>query len=105
MATNVPVQHFNCKRITLSAAVETAIVLENVVIIRYLRVTLDASAAYYISFDAGGTFSADNFVELPSGAMFEVEDIAVGPADAIGTFFYARASAGTPALQVIYGTA
>ena len=104
MATNVPAKNFDVVRVNLTGAAETPIVLP-VNTIRFLAIQCYTAVDVYLSFQAGGTWSTDNFWTVKSGQILVLEDIASQPKDAVaggGTMFYARGGA-TCVIEVLYG--
>lgn len=106
MATNITVTSIDFKRMAVTSAIETGVVLEGTNTARL--VILQALANIIrVSRTPGGTYSTDNYIILDPLAgirqRLQLDDVALRPLDAVGTFFYARAEASAATLEITWG--
>lgn len=98
MATNTPAKHPNVHRLSVPANTEVTFNFPGVVTIIDFSIKTIEQVDVRISFDAGGTFSGDNYVLLESGDAWSQIDINWTH----GTQMWFRSEAGTVTVQIIY---
>lgn len=99
MATNPAAKRPNCKRVAVGAATEVPFSFDGVVSIISFTVQVYESVNLLISFEAGGTASADNYFTLRAGQAYSEQDINWTP-DTNALFFLS--AAGNITVEVIY---
>jgi len=86
---------------TLSSGAETAVNIPERVL-RFIALQCTTSAAVYLGRTPGQTFVAANRWTIKADQILVLEDVAVSPMDLGGAIFYARGSADSLVLEVLY---
>ena len=98
MATNPPAKRPNVHRLSVPANSEVSFDFAGVVTVIDFSIKTVEEVDVRISFDEGGTFSADNYFLLESGDVWYQQDINWTHA----TQMWFRSEAGTITVQIIY---
>lgn len=98
MATNTPAKQPNIKRYTCPAATEETIDFEGIVAVIGFSLQAVDNVNVRVSFDPGGTFSADNYWTLKAGDIWNERDINWVHAERL----YVRSEGAATTVEVIY---